>query len=263
MSDRELGNPLGNPLAVARAPRTELALRGEVSFLTPGTHYWTVPAGVYSICAVCIGAGGYSSGPGGGGGGGGVAYKNNIPVTPGQVIRIVVGDRAASSAVPGGSTTIAEDAVPGIIIVGAEGGKSSQYTTTGAAGGAIIAGDGGSPGRAGGNGQFAGSGGAGGYIDSDAYKASNGAGDSTNGRGQGGGQWLYGTSGWALSPDPGVPSPSQMARSGKPIGGYGLFFGCGGWNGGKFPAASCTGAARILWGDNRAFPATNVGLESI
>lgn len=49
--------------------------------------YWTVPAGVTSVCVVLIGAGGAAvQGTNidrSGGGGGALVYKNNIPVTPG------------------------------------------------------------------------------------------------------------------------------------------------------------------------------------
>lgn len=41
---------------------------------------WTVPAGVTSICVVCVGTGII--------GGGGLSYRNNIPVTPGEVLSI-------------------------------------------------------------------------------------------------------------------------------------------------------------------------------
>lgn len=55
------------------------------------TFSWTVPNNVYSISAVCIGAAGGYGGVGGGGGGGALCYRNNINVTPGQVLSIHVG----------------------------------------------------------------------------------------------------------------------------------------------------------------------------
>ena len=72
----------------------------QVEFTTPGTYSWTAPAGVTSVCAVCIGGGG--AGTRGtspsdvdqlrrGGGAGGLGWKNDIPVTPGQTYTIVVG----------------------------------------------------------------------------------------------------------------------------------------------------------------------------
>ena len=58
------------------------------------TQYsWTVPDDVTSISVVCVGGGG-SGQPdhdGASGSGGGLAYKNNITVTPGETVTVVVG----------------------------------------------------------------------------------------------------------------------------------------------------------------------------
>lgn len=76
---------------------------GAVTLTTSGT--WTVPEGVTSICVACVGAGGdgiVRTAFGGwwvGGSGGGLTYKNNIAVTPGQVISYTVATG------PGTSTT--------------------------------------------------------------------------------------------------------------------------------------------------------------
>jgi hypothetical protein len=53
------------------------------------TGYWTVPAGVTSICAVVVGAGsmGAYQWAEEGGGGGGLAWMNGISVTPGEVLQ--------------------------------------------------------------------------------------------------------------------------------------------------------------------------------
>lgn len=86
---------------------------GSAFFDTPGTYSWTVPSGVTSISVVMVGGGGaggkatcyvyYYGGvyspsygkaivyAGAGGGGGGLAWKNNISVTSGQVLTVVVG----------------------------------------------------------------------------------------------------------------------------------------------------------------------------
>ncbi|KQT54627.1 hypothetical protein ASG43_03305 [Aureimonas sp. Leaf454] len=63
---------------------------GEQSYLSPGSYIFTVPAGVTSISAVAIGAGANGSYGAYGGGGAALAYRNNIPVTAGQQISIVV-----------------------------------------------------------------------------------------------------------------------------------------------------------------------------
>jgi hypothetical protein len=75
----------------------------EQIFNTPGTYSWTAPAGVTSVSAVAVGAGGggsvgdymgqdfSSQGFSKAGGGGGLGWKNNIPVVPGQTYTVVVG----------------------------------------------------------------------------------------------------------------------------------------------------------------------------
>jgi hypothetical protein len=65
---------------------------GQSQYTTPGTYTWVAPAGVCSVSAVAIGGGGSSTGYGSGtGAGGGLAWKNNIPVTPGQSYTVFVG----------------------------------------------------------------------------------------------------------------------------------------------------------------------------
>lgn len=69
---------------------------GQQNFLTAGTYNWTVPTGITSISAVLVGGGGPGliGGTGNrssGGGGGGLRYINNLPVTPGETITVVVG----------------------------------------------------------------------------------------------------------------------------------------------------------------------------
>lgn len=63
---------------------------GQQAYTTAGTFTWVCPAGVTSVCAVVIGAGGggctYA-----GFSGGNLAYKNNIAVTPGASYTVVVG----------------------------------------------------------------------------------------------------------------------------------------------------------------------------
>ena len=77
---------------------------------------FTVPSNVYSISVVVVGAAGSGyQGPnagnagGGGGGGGGLAYRNNISVTPGQLLTSVIGTggspgQVVSSSADGGDS---------------------------------------------------------------------------------------------------------------------------------------------------------------
>ena len=70
MSRRYLGGlmtALIDPLTyVATAPSS-----GQIAYTTAGTYSWTVPAGITSICVVCIGGGGSGAGLGSGGCSGG------------------------------------------------------------------------------------------------------------------------------------------------------------------------------------------------
>ena len=62
-----------------------------------GSFSWTVPAGVTFISAVAVGGGGGGGGANSGnigpqgGSGGGLSYQNDIAVTPGETLTIVVG----------------------------------------------------------------------------------------------------------------------------------------------------------------------------
>ena len=60
---------------------------------TAGVYYWTVPADVYSVAILAIGAGGANRANIGsrGSGGGAFCYDNNISVTPGEQIAYNVG----------------------------------------------------------------------------------------------------------------------------------------------------------------------------
>ena len=84
-------------------------VRDQQEFPTPGTYSFTVPTGVTSICAVAIGGGGGGASDvndGGGGGGGGLQYRNNVAVTPGETLTVVVGAGGAPgvNAATGGSS---------------------------------------------------------------------------------------------------------------------------------------------------------------
>jgi len=85
--------------------------RDQQEFPTPGTYSFTVPTAVTSICAVAIGGGGGGASDvndGGGGGGAGLQYRNDIAVTPGESLTVVVGSGGAAgvNAATGGSSGI-------------------------------------------------------------------------------------------------------------------------------------------------------------
>jgi hypothetical protein len=91
---------------------------GSALFSSPGTYCWTVPGGVTSVSVLAVSAGGngrggnckayrtacsyygtgcyYLTNPGLGGTGGALAWRNNIPVTPGSTIQVVVGSGSST-----------------------------------------------------------------------------------------------------------------------------------------------------------------------
>ena len=70
---------------------------GDEEWIVPGHYYWKCPPNVYNVCAVVIGGGAGGDGGAGqqSGGGANLRYKNNIPVTPGNLysVRVGVGGR--------------------------------------------------------------------------------------------------------------------------------------------------------------------------
>ena len=95
---------------------TNINVGNQVSFTTTGTFTWTVPDGIASVSAVCVGAGGGAGGSGscdtalsgwagGGGGGGGLSY-GTFDVTPGETLTIIVGAGGAGGSAAGGQQTI-------------------------------------------------------------------------------------------------------------------------------------------------------------
>lgn len=242
---------------------------GEAVFTTVDTWFWTVPEDVTSICAVCVG-GGAAGAASEGGGGGALAWKNSIAVTPGETLRVDVGQgglggglrnaatRGTHSSIMRGPTTLvradgALSYLPGSSIVGDGGGAG------GSSGSSIAAG-----------------GGAGGYSGSGGSGSDNGSsgGDGTGGGGGGGGRALYETycgGGGGVGLYGEGSSGSGSAASGYPgEGGSGGFdggngFGASGGAGGSFGGGGGwhrgdggQGAVRIIWGGNRAFPVSNV-----
>jgi hypothetical protein len=76
--------------------------QGQQEFTSPGTYSFIVPANVESISMVAVGGGGggASVNDGGAGGGGALAYSNNVAVTPGESLTVVVG----APGTPGGGS---------------------------------------------------------------------------------------------------------------------------------------------------------------
>jgi hypothetical protein len=115
---------------------------GQVAYTSPGTYYFTVPAGVTSISCVVIGGGGGSSGcsgasqySGAGGGGGGLVY-GTISVTAGQTVTVLVGAGGTAGTNVNSSTNIAGNggesriSYGGISMLRAFGGAGGRYGVT-------------------------------------------------------------------------------------------------------------------------------------
>ena len=113
---------------------------GQADFTTPGTFSWTPPAGVTSVCVICVGGGGGGGGSAGGnigpqgGSGGGLSWRNNITVIPGAVnVDLIVGDGGAggSSGNTGASGGGSFFRIGGSSYVRANGGTGGQRTSSG------------------------------------------------------------------------------------------------------------------------------------
>ena len=250
---------------------------GEVIFTSPGTHDWTVPAGVTAVSAVVVGAGGGGANSGAGGGGG-LAYANDIPVSPGQTIAITVG---AGGSFGGGTSSFGS-------AVSATGGKEGRGPDNGpahaGAGGAPEGGDGGGAGGDAGPAGGRGGGGAGGYNGRGGYSNSNGGGNNSGSNGQGGGgaggvysggpgkKTLGGGGGgvglYGVGPSGTSPSTDGAGGGGGSGGQDGdnateLYAGNGGRYGGgggasdgdlHYAGDGAPGAVRVIWGPGRSFP---------
>lgn len=232
---------------------------GQTLFDVPGTYYWECPAGVSSICVVCIGGGGhgkYTSGTNkNSGAGGGLAYRNHIPVTPGHIYEVVVGGAS-------GTSKITVDGV----VTGATGGQSN--TTRGLGGSPFGTYDGGGSGgesaNAGahyndnGGGGAAGYNGNGGAAGIPAPPGGGGAGggshSSTGGGGGGVGPYGEGPSGSSY-----LGQGGSYGEDGNPAGTPGRAGLYGGGAGSRDGSGNSpgTGAVRIIWGKGREFPSTN------
>jgi len=231
---------------------------------------------------------------GGGGGGGGLGWKNSIAVIPGQTYTVVVGAGGPAIAYNGTPST-GNGGQSYFISAGTVAGNGGAGgTPSGGAGGVggTYVGDGGGQGGQGGTssnneGTAGGGGGAAGYAGNGGNGADSGTGNVTSGTGGGaggggsgsvtiessgggGGVGLFGlggngAGGAGTTALPGINgSGGTIGTSGagtNPNGG--AFGGGGGGSGGsqgstQVAGSGGSGAVRIIWGLNRAFPATYV-----
>ena len=170
---RSLAGILSGTISLENFYGKSVYVYGQQEFTFPGTHTWVCPEGVTAVSVLCIGGGGGGDagsdliGVGGGGGGGGLAYRNNIPVIPGQSYTIVVGNGGFAQSVQNKVTTqVSTDGGPSsafscIATGGAKGSRTAATVVVGS----TADGDGGGK-----SGVFSGgaNGGAGGSIDTSA-----------------------------------------------------------------------------------------------
>jgi hypothetical protein len=269
---------------------------------TPSVGYYTttfkVPGFITSISAVVIAHGGASSGTNSqtysddpdygvyinkygapGGGGGGLAYRNNISVTPGEVLTLRMDYY-------GSVCGIYRNGVYGTPLLEAYSGRYSTFTSDtigiGGSGGAIdrfiyAGGDGGSGGNmtnrlntggsgGGAAGTYYGTGGSGGdgVVSGAGIAGTTGANNSTGGTGAS--FVIAGQESTTGAGERGTGSSLYGPNDGRKYYGSG---GGGWWNGSyaydpvttaKVQAGS--GGIRIVWGAGRAFPNTNISTSS-
>jgi len=272
---------------------------GEIIISNFGSNTWVAPSGVTSVSVVAVGGGGGATSVGAGGGG--LGWKNNITVVPGQSYTIVVG-AGGSPGVPntaGGNSTAFGVTAYGASGANPQGhGQGSQvsyYANGGGYGGA----DGGGNGGRGFGGYAAyyadawptgsGGGGAGGYSGnggtgingSGGYSGQGGGGvgifgegsNGIGGQGHNGSNWVnnggsdtnaMGSGGGGGGGAGGVHQYETMPTGGSGGGSGGQTYGgqYGGGGGGGVSSTGGTGVVRIIWGENRSFPSTNVDLAS-
>lgn len=186
-----------------------------------------VPDGITQLCGVCIGAGGYSSG--------GLSWRNNIPVTPGETLTMII-NNTHSALLRDDTLLIGAGSGAG----NAKGGKNYNAINDGG-------------GNAGANPH--GRGGAGGYTgnggDGHAFTGGPGPGNPGSGGGGGGAAILYingslqsteagGVGMYGRGADGGATSSAGLPGSGGSGKRYGR------WGDGM-------GVVRIVWG-NYSFP---------
>lgn len=260
---------------------------GEQIFTASGT--FTVPVGVTSICFVAVGAGGPGTYDGVGvraGAGGGLGYKNNVAVTPGQQISVVINGSLTELTIAGTKYTVTAGSFNQASSVNVPGTFTGGNWTGGGTGG--NAGTGYNCGG-GGAGGYGGNGGNGGLYNSTYASPTAGSGGGGGGGGgvyssyflgadrspTGGGVGLYGigANGAAGVNKTGNEAGNNGAGGGGGSGGgtgttYGSYGASqrggsyGGGNGGigsqtemnRGNTAPGPGAVRFIWGAGRSFP---------
>jgi hypothetical protein len=262
---------------------------GPLSTGETATYSFTVPNNVYTLSAVVVGGGegslGVASGSASGGKGGNLRWRNEIPVTPGEVLKIVVGRRGNNGlkdSIPAGGNSYLQRADNSVLVLACGGGLTSTLETVaspglsgGGYGGIGKVGNADYGGGGGGAGGYTGNGGDGGYYLTPGIKGSGGSGGGGSGYsynslffGSCGG--AVGLLGQGVDGAGGVPQIGNTGTFGSGRSGSGgsdsngpeawitsIGAGSGGWarnlNNG---IAAGPGGVRLMWGPGRAYPST-------
>lgn len=259
---------------------------GQQIYTASGTYTFVVPTGVTSISAVCVGGG--QGGAGCAGSGSYLSYANNISVTPGASLQVVVGAGGSgllsniTYGTSGGDSKITGSST---IYVLAPGGGSTTATVGTAYRGGTNTGT--NAGGGGGAGGYSGVGGNGGYEGS-ATASTAGTGGAGGGGGGGpafskptarqyggaggGGVGLNGIGPNGTAGETGTPTgggggsggTTGSANFNSTVGGDGGLYGGGGGGGGYVDTLKDTrysaggsggvGGVRIIWGTGRSYP---------
>lgn len=218
---------LGNPQILKVVPK------GQVQWIVPGTYQWTCPADVESVCCLLIAAGGNGGFLGVtpyGGYGGGCRWMNDIPVVPGQVYTIVVGNAGSQANAGARQSNTNGEAV-----------KSSAFDLfVGFSNIGTPLGDGVGGGYGGVGGRYT----AGSTVGTGGWAGlyTNGTTASRSGANDG-----QGTKGAQLTLDA-FSTTGDYGAGGSAIYNGSAYYSYGGWG----------GAVRIIWGANRGYPANNI-----
>lgn len=252
--------------------------QGQQAYTTPGTYSWVAPAGVTSVCVVCVGGGAVRYA-------GALGWKNNISVTPGNSYTVVVGAGSATSFGAGGTSYFistseigaqggggisgpqADFIGSGVIGVNTGGGKGGGENWFGGGGAGGYSGNGGAPTFGNGGSGSGGAGGAGASLSgSFGWFGGGGGGVGILGQGANGnggsvsGSLALGGGGGSAGGNGGIGSGYSTNGGGGAYGGAGGF---GYFDDGvdyyESYGARSGGAVRIIWGVGRSFPSTNTG----
>lgn len=254
---------------------------GEHIQVATGVRQWVVPAEVYEVSVVCVGAGQGADGVprGRGGDGGDLRWRNVIAVVPGESLTIDVGAGGTNSADlmtrQGGSSSIKRG--DGVLLSAGGGGSadSSRLSETigGGDGGRSALGGENGPGGGGGAGGYSGNGGDGGNLLIESQPGQGGAAGGgsyyvTESNGShhstpGGGVGLNGQGSNGVA---GIRGDANNGGGGGSGGNTGTWVAAGVYGGGARGLSSnsyfgavngANGAVRIIWGPGRNWPNTN------